>query len=161
MLTLIGRIGVSGALYRSLEFTGPGVASLDMADRFTIANMAIEAGAKNGIFPVDEKTIAYEKEHFQGTYDIVTADEDAAYVRTVTIDLSVLKPVVAFPHLPENMKVIGTFGDIRIDQVVIGSCTNGRLEDLRIAASILKGIRYIQTFGASLFLGANEYIVKP
>lgn len=101
MLTLIGRIGVSGALYRSLEFTGPGVASLDMADRFTIANMAIEAGAKNGIFPVDEKTIAYEKEHFQGTYDIVTADEDAAYVRTVTIDLSVLKPVVAFPHLPE------------------------------------------------------------
>ena len=139
MLTLIGRIGVSGALYRSLEFTGPGVASLDMADRFTIANMAIEAGAKNGIFPVDEKTIAYEKEHFQGTYDIVTADEDAAYVRTVTIDLSVLKPVVAFPHLPENMKVIGTFGDIRIDQVVIGSCTNGRLEDLRIAASIFKG----------------------
>lgn len=139
MLTLLGRIGVSGALYQSLEFTGPGVASLTMADRFTIANMAIEGGAKNGIFPIDERTIAYEKEHFKGTYDVVTADEDADYVRTVSIDLSSLQPVVSFPHLPENTKVVGTFGDIPIDQVVIGSCTNGRLEDLRIAASILKG----------------------
>lgn len=139
MLTLIGMIGVDGALYKSLEFTGEGVAALDMTDRFTIANMAIEAGAKNGIFPVDEQTKAYEDGRFEGDYDIVTPDEDAVYCRTVEINLSDLKPVVAFPHLPENTKVIGTFGDIPIDQVVIGSCTNGRLEDLRIAADILKG----------------------
>lgn len=139
MLTLIGMIGVDGALYQSLEFTGEGVAALDMTDRFTIANMAIEAGAKNGIFPVDEQTIAYEKGRVPDGYDIVTADEDAHYSRTVEINLSELKPVVAFPHLPENTKVIGTFGDIKIDQVVIGSCTNGRLEDLKIAADIFKG----------------------
>ena len=139
MLTLIGMIGVDGALYKSLEFTGPGVASLDMTDRFTIANMAIEGGAKNGIFPVDEQTIAYEKGRVPDGYDVVTADDDAPYCRTVDIDLSALKPVVAFPHLPENTKVVGTFGEIKIDQVVIGSCTNGRLEDLRIAAGILRG----------------------
>ena len=139
MLTLIGMIGVDGALYKSLEFTGEGVAALTMTDRLTIANMAIEAGAKNGIFPVDEQTIAYEKGRIAYEYDVVTADEDAEYCRTVDINLSELKPVVAFPHLPGNAKVIGTFGDIAIDQVVIGSCTNGRLEDLEIAASILKG----------------------
>lgn len=139
MLTLIGMIGVDGALYKSLEFTGEGVAALTMTDRLTIANMAIEAGAKNGIFPVDEQTIAYEKGRVNYEYDVVTADEDAEYCRTVDINLSELKPVVAFPHLPGNTKVIGTFGDIAIDQVVIGSCTNGRLEDLEIAASILKG----------------------
>ena len=139
MLTLIGMIGVDGALYKSLEFTGEGVAALTMTDRLTIANMAIEAGAKNGIFPVDEQTIAYEKGRINYEYDVVTADEDAEYCRTVDINLSELKPVVAFPHLPGNTKVIGTFGDIAIDQVVIGSCTNGRLEDLEIAASILKG----------------------
>lgn len=139
MLTLIGMIGVDGALYKSLEFMGEGVASLDMTDRFTIANMAIEAGAKNGIFPVDERTIAYEKGRFSDSYDIVMADEDAYYSRTVEINLSALEPVVAFPHLPENTKVIGTFGDIKIDQVVIGSCTNGRLEDLKIAAKIFEG----------------------
>lgn len=139
MLTLIGMIGVDGALYKSLEFTGPGVASLDMTDRFTIANMAIEGGAKNGIFPVDEQTMAYEKRRFADVYEVVTADDDAKYCRTVDIDLSKLQPVVAFPHLPENTKVVGTFGDIKIDQVVIGSCTNGRLEDLRIAAEIFKG----------------------
>ena len=139
MLTLIGMIGVDGALYKSLEFTGDGVAALTMTDRLTIANMAIEAGAKNGIFPVDEQTIAYEKGRIAYEYDVVTADEDAEYCRTVDINLSELKPVVAFPHLPGNTKVIGTFGDIAIDQVVIGSCTNGRLEDLEIAASILKG----------------------
>ncbi|WP_317381976.1 3-isopropylmalate dehydratase large subunit [Megasphaera stantonii] len=139
MLTLIGMIGVDGALYKSLEFTGEGVAALTMTDRLTIANMAIEAGAKNGIFPVDEQTIAYEKGRIHYEYDVVTADEDAEYCRTVDINLSELKPVVAFPHLPGNTKVIGTFGDIAIDQVVIGSCTNGRLEDLEIAASILKG----------------------
>lgn len=139
MLTLIGMIGVDGALYKSLEFTGEGVAALTMTDRLTIANMAIEAGAKNGIFPVDEQTIDYEKGRINYKYDVVTADEDAEYCRTVDINLSELKPVVAFPHLPGNTKVIGTFGDIAIDQVVIGSCTNGRLEDLEIAASILKG----------------------
>ena len=139
MLTLIGMIGVDGALYKSLEFTGEGVAALTMTDRLTIANMAIEAGAKNGIFPVDEQTIAYEKGRINYEYDVVTADEDAEYCRTVDINLSELKPVVAFPHLPGNTKVIGTFGDIAIDQVVIGSCTNGRVEDLEIAASILKG----------------------
>lgn len=139
MLTLIGMIGVDGALYKSLEFTGEGVAALTMTDRLTIANMAIEAGAKNGMFPVDEQTIAYEKGRIAYEYDVVTADEDAEYCRTVDINLSELKPVVAFPHLPGNAKVIGTFGDIAIDQVVIGSCTNGRLEDLEIAASILKG----------------------
>ena len=139
MLTLIGMIGVDGALYKSLEFTGEGVAALTMTDRLTIANMAIEAGAKNGIFPVDEQTIAYEKGRINYEYDVVTADEDAEYCRTVDINLSELKPVVAFPHLPGNTKVVGTFGDIAIDQVVIGSCTNGRLEDLEIAASILKG----------------------
>ncbi|MCI1248586.1 MAG: 3-isopropylmalate dehydratase large subunit [Megasphaera sp.] len=139
MLTLIGIIGVDGALYQSLEFTGEGVGALDMTDRFTISNMAIEAGAKNGIFPVDDKTIAYEQGRVPAGYDIVSADEDASYCRTVEINLSDLEPVVAFPHLPGNTKVIGTFGDIKIDQVVIGSCTNGRLEDLRIAADIFKG----------------------
>ena len=137
MLTLIGMI-VDGALYQSLEFTGDGIAELSMTDRFTMANMAIEAGAKNGIFPVDEKTKAYEQGRVED-YEIVTADSDAVYKRTVTIDLTALTPVVAFPHLPGNTKAIGTFGDIPIDQVVIGSCTNGRLEDLAIAAKILEG----------------------
>lgn len=139
ILTLIGMIGVSGALYQSLEFTGPGVASLSMADRLTIANMAIEAGAKNGIFPVDERTRAYEEGRVDHPYTVYEADPDAEYARTVEIDLSSLSPVVAFPHLPENVKVIGTFGDIKIDQVVLGSCTNGRLEDLAIAARIFEG----------------------
>lgn len=138
MLTLIGMIGVDGALYQSLEFTGDGITELSMTDRFTMANMAIEAGAKNGIFPVDEKTKAYEQGRVED-YEIVTADSDAVYKRTVTIDLTALTPVVAFPHLPGNTKAIGTFGDIPIDQVVIGSCTNGRLEDLAIAAKILEG----------------------
>ena len=139
ILTLIGMIGVSGALYQSLEFTGPGVASLSMADRLTIANMAIEAGAKNGIFPVDERTRAYEEGRVDHPYTVYEADPDAEYARTVELDLSSLSPVVAFPHLPENVKVIGTFGDIKIDQVVLGSCTNGRLEDLAIAARIFEG----------------------
>ncbi len=139
MLTLIGMIGVDGALYQSLEFTGDGISSLSMADRFTISNMAIEAGAKNGIFPVDEKTIEYITGRFNQPYSMISADADAAYSRTVDIDLSALAPVVAFPHLPENTKVVGTFGDIKIDQVVIGSCTNGRFEDLAIAAAIMKG----------------------
>lgn len=139
MLTLIGMIGVDGALYQSLEFMGSGIAELSMTDRFTIANMAIEAGAKNGIFPVDDQTMQYIKNRVTKPYDIVTADDDASYRRVVSINLEELKPVVAFPHLPENTKVVGTFGDIKIDQVVIGSCTNGRIEDLKIAASIMQG----------------------
>ena len=139
MLTLIGMIGVDGALYKSLEFTGTGIDSLTMTDRLTIANMAIEAGAKNGIFPVDEVTKGYLHERFTKPYMIYKADDDAEYEETITINLSALKPVVAFPHLPENTREVGTFGIIPIDQVIIGSCTNGRLEDLAIAAQIMEG----------------------
>ncbi|MST80776.1 3-isopropylmalate dehydratase large subunit [Bilifractor porci] len=139
ILHLIGEIGVDGALYKSLEFTGDGVASLSMDDRLTIANMAIEAGGKNGIFPVDEKTVSYLKEHSSRPYQVFEADADASYEKTVTIDLSELKPTVSFPHLPENTKTIDEVGEIPIDQVVIGSCTNGRIQDLREAAEILKG----------------------
>ncbi|MCI6794467.1 MAG: 3-isopropylmalate dehydratase large subunit [Lachnospiraceae bacterium] len=139
ILHLIGEIGVDGALYKSLEFTGDGVANLSMDDRLTIANMAIEAGGKNGIFPVDEKTVSYLKEHSSRPYQVFEADADASYERTVIIDLSALKPTVSFPHLPENTKTIDEVGDIPIDQVVIGSCTNGRIQDLREAADILKG----------------------
>lgn len=140
MLTLIGMIGVDGALYKALEFAGDGISELSMTDRLTIANMAIEAGAKNGIFPVDEKTLEYIKNRVTKPYEIVSADEDATYCQTVEINLSELKPVVAFPHLPENTHTVESIKEpIKIDQVVIGSCTNGRLEDLKIAASILKG----------------------
>ena len=140
MLTLIGMIGVDGALYKALEFAGEGVKELNMTDRLTIANMAIEAGAKNGIFPVDDETLNYIKDRVTKPYEIVEADSDATYCQTVEIDLSELKPVVAFPHLPENTHSVESIKEpITIDQVVIGSCTNGRLEDLAIAASILKG----------------------
>lgn len=139
ILHIIGMIGVDGALYQSMEFTGEGVKNLSMDDRFTIANMAIEAGGKNGIFPVDEKTIEYLKEHAPGKeYEVFEADPDAEYVREIQIDLSKLKPTVSFPHLPENAKTFDEIGDISIDQVVIGSCTNGRISDLRMAAAILK-----------------------
>ena len=139
ILHIIGMIGVDGALYRSMEFAGDGVASLSMDDRFSIANMAIEAGAKNGIFPVDDQTIAYMKEHSKKEYKIFEADEDAEYDEVIKIDLSTLKPTVAFPHLPENTKTVDEAGEVAIDQVVIGSCTNGRISDLREAASVLKG----------------------
>ena len=140
MLTLIGMIGVDGALYKALEFAGEGVKELNMTDRLTIANMAIEAGAKNGIFPVDDETLNYIKDRVTKPYEIVEADSDATYCQTVEINLSELKPVVAFPHLPENTHNVESIKEpITIDQVVIGSCTNGRLEDLAIAASILKG----------------------
>ena len=140
ILHIIGRIGVDGALYKSMEFVGEGVKSLSMDDRFTIANMAIEAGGKNGIFPVDEKAEAYMKEHSSRSYKIYEADPDAVYDEEYTIDLSQLKPTIAFPHLPENTKTIDEITeDIKIDQVVIGSCTNGRMEDLRTAAAVLKG----------------------
>ncbi len=139
ILHLIGEIGVDGALYKSLEFVGEGVAELSMDDRLTIANMAIEAGGKNGIFPVDEKTVAYMKEHSSREYTVFEADDDAEYDQIVTIDLSTLKSTVSFPHLPENTRTIDHVGDIKVDQSVIGSCTNGRIEDLRTAAEILKG----------------------
>lgn len=140
ILHIIGKIGVDGALYRSMEFVGEGLASLSMDDRFTIANMAIEAGAKNGIFPVDEQTIEYVKEHAPNKeYTVFEPDSDAEYVKTIDIDLSSIKPTVAFPHLPENTKTVAEAGNIKIDQVVIGSCTNGRISDLRAAAKVLKG----------------------
>ena len=139
ILTLIGEIGVDGALYQSLEFGGEGVAELSMTDRFTIANMAIEAGGKNGIFPFDARTKEYVEGRVKKPYEPVASDPDAKYARTVTIDLSALKPVVAFPHLPGNTKPVDDIGEIAIQQVVIGSCTNGRLEDLAIAAGIFRG----------------------
>ena len=139
ILHLIGEIGVDGALYQSLEFTGDGVASLEMDDRFTICNMAIEAGAKNGIFPVDDKTLAYLKGRMDRDFTAFRADEDAVYSKEVVIDLSALRPTVAFPHLPSNTKTVDEAAGTPIQQVVIGSCTNGRLKDLQEAAAILKG----------------------
>ena len=139
ILHLIGLIGVDGALYKSLEFTGEGVAELSMDDRFTIANMAIEAGGKNGIFPVDEKTVAYLEGRFKRPYTVYEADPDAEYEREVVIDLNALKPTVSLPHLPSNTRTLDEVAGMPIDQVVIGSCTNGRISDLRIAAQILRG----------------------
>ena len=139
ILHLIGLIGVDGALYRSLEFTGEGVKDLTIDDRLCIANMAIEAGAKNGIFPVDETTMAYVKGRFKREPVVFAADPDAAYDEEVVIDLASLRPTVAFPHLPENTKTVDESGEVKIDQVVIGSCTNGRLEDLQVAADIMRG----------------------
>ena len=142
ILHIIGRIGVDGALYKSMEFTGEGVKELSMADRFTICNMAIEAGAKNGIFPVDEAAVEYLDKHAKRDYKIYEADSDAEYEEVVDVDLSAIRPTVAFPHLPGNAKTVDeieAMDKIYIDQVVIGSCTNGRMEDLRKAAAILKG----------------------
>lgn len=142
ILHIIGRIGVDGALYKSMEFTGEGVKELSMADRFTVCNMAIEAGAKNGIFPVDEAAIEYLDKHAKREYKIYEADSDAEYEEVVDVDLSAIRPTVAFPHLPGNAKTVDeieAMDKIYIDQVVIGSCTNGRMEDLRKAAAILKG----------------------
>ena len=139
ILHIIGMIGVDGALYKSMEFTGEGVKNLTMDDRFTICNMAIEAGGKNGIFPVDEQTVAYLKEHSKRDFKVYEADPDAEYDATYVIDLSELKPTVSFPHLPSNTRTIDNVGDVKIDQSVIGSCTNGRIDDMRVAAEILKG----------------------
>jgi 3-isopropylmalate/(R)-2-methylmalate dehydratase large subunit len=138
ILHIIGMIGVDGALYKSMEFVGEGIKNLSMDDRFTIANMAIEAGGKNGIFPVDDLAIAYMKEHAPGKeFTVYEADPDAEYDEEYTIDLSTLKSTVSFPHLPENTHTFDEIDDIKIDQVVIGSCTNGRIDDLRIAAEVL------------------------
>ena len=139
ILTIIGMIGVDGALYKSMEFTGPGVASLSMDDRLCICNMAIEAGAKNGIFPVDDRTLEYLKGRSEREPVIYTADEDAPYEKTIEVDLSKIKPTVACPHLPENTRPAKELENIRIDQVVIGSCTNGRMEDMEAAYRILNG----------------------
>ena len=139
ILHIIGLIGVDGALYKSMEFVGDGLKYLSIDDRFTMANMAIEAGGKNGIFPVDEKTEEYLKEHAQREWKKFEADEDAEYEKVIEIDLSTLSPTVSFPHLPDNTRTIDNTGDVKVDQVVIGSCTNGRISDLRIARDILKG----------------------
>lgn len=139
ILSIIGMIGVDGALYKSMEFTGEGVASLSMDDRLCICNMAIEAGAKNGIFPVDEKTVAYMEGRCERQPMVYAADPDAEYEKTYTIDLRTITPTVACPHLPENTKPAATLGDIKIDQVVIGSCTNGRMEDMETAYRYLNG----------------------
>ncbi|MBP5493282.1 MAG: 3-isopropylmalate dehydratase large subunit [Clostridiales bacterium] len=159
ILHLIGRIGVDGALYRSLEFCGSGIRCLSMADRLTICNMAIECGAKNGIFPVDETTVEYLKARIPG-YDEdtswLTPDEDASYEQTITIDLSTLSPMVAFPHLPSNVHELGSFDTIRIDQVVIGSCTNGRLEDMQKAAAVLKGRKVADGIRAIILPGSQR-----
>ena len=139
ILHIIGMIGVDGALYKSMEFVGEGINPLSMDDRFTICNMAIEAGGKNGIFPVDELAVEYMKEHSKRAFTVYEADEDAEYDETYVIDLSQLKPTVSFPHLPSNTRTIDQVGDVKVDQAVIGSCTNGRIEDMRIAAKVLKG----------------------
>ena len=139
ILTIIGMIGVDGALYKSMEFTGPGVASLSMDDRLCICNMAIEAGAKNGIFPVDEKTVAYMEGRCERAPKVYTADADTEYEAVYEIDLSRIVPTVACPHLPENTKPAADLADTKIDQVVIGSCTNGRMEDMEAAYQTLKG----------------------
>ncbi len=160
ILHIIGRIGVDGALYRSMEFVGDGVASLSMDDRLTICNMAIEAGAKNGIFEVDDVTRAYVKERVQHEYREYRADADAVYEQTYTIDLSTIKPTVAFPHLPENTKTVDEITEpIAIDQVVIGSCTNGRISDMEAAARILKG-KHIAKGVRCIIIPATQSIYK-
>ena len=138
ILHIIGMIGVDGALYKSMEFTGDGLKNLSMDDRLCMANMAIEAGGKNGIFDVDDRTVEYIKQHSDKPYKIYKADADAEYEKIYDIDLGKIRPTVAFPHLPDNTRTIDEVGDVKIDQVVIGSCTNGRIEDLRAAAAILK-----------------------
>ena len=151
ILHIIGLIGVDGALYKSMEFVGEGLQHLSMDDRFTMANMAIEAGGKNGIFPVDQLTLDYVKEHSTKEPVVYEADVDAVYDRTYEIDLSSLSPTVSFPHLPDNTRKIEEVGDVKIDQVVIGSCTNGRIEDLRVVAAILKGKRVAKGMRVIIF----------
>ncbi|NMM63721.1 3-isopropylmalate dehydratase large subunit [Clostridium sp. P21] len=160
ILHIIGMIGVDGALYKSMEYTGEGLKNLSMDDRFTMANMAIEAGAKNGIFEVDDKTIEYVKEHSNREYTVYTADEDAEYSRVIEIDLSSIRPTVAFPHLPENTRTIDEVGEVFIDQVVIGSCTNGRIEDLRAAAKVFKGNKVNKRVRAIIFPATQKIYLE-
>ncbi len=159
ILHIIGEIGVDGALYKSMEFNGPGIKSLSMDDRFCISNMVIEAGAKNGIFPVDEITEGYIKDRIKRPYIKYEADPDAVYEKIINIDLSRIRPKVAFPHLPENTKSIEDVEDIEIDQVVIGSCTNGRLSDMAIAAEILKGKR-VHPRVRAIIIPATQQVYK-
>lgn len=156
MIYTIGKLGVDGARYQALEFTGEVVRQLSMADRFTMANMAVEAGGKNGIFAADDKTIAYAKEAGVRSYKIYDSDRDAEYARVLEIDVSRIEPQVAFPHLPENARPISQVGDIAIDQVVIGSCTNGRIEDLRVAATILKNRKVNKRVRAIVIPGTQK-----
>ena len=156
ILHIIGMIGVDGALYKSMEFAGDGLQYLTMDDRFTIANMAIEAGGKNGIFPVDDKTIEYVKEHSNKEWTKFEADEDAEYDAVYEIDLSKLRPTIAFPHLPENTKTVDEAKGLEMDQVVIGSCTNGRISDMRIAAQVLKGKKINPNIRAIILPGTHK-----
>lgn len=160
ILHLIGTIGVDGALYQSLEFCGEGVLELSMDDRLCIANMAIEAGAKNGIFPVDEVTLAYGEGRFRRAPVVFAADADASYERTIDIDLSRLRPTVSFPHLPENTKTIDEAAGVRVDQAVIGSCTNGRISDLRAAAELLKGRKVAQGVRCIIIPGTQQIYLQ-
>ncbi len=160
ILYIIGKIGVDGALYKAMEFTGEGIKNLSMDDRFTISNMAIEAGAKNGIFPVDEKTIEYVKEYSTKEYKIYTADENAIYDEKYTIDLSTIRPTVSFPHSPDNTRTIDEVGNINIDQVVIGSCTNGRINDLRTAAHMLKDNKVKKGVRTIIFPGTQKIYLQ-
>ena len=159
ILHIIGQIGVDGALYKSMEFTGPGVASLSMEDRLCICNMAIEAGGKNGIFPVDDITKEYMKDRVSRPYTVYEADADAEYEQTYEINLSEIRPTVSFPHLPENTRTIDEVGDIPIDQVVIGSCTNGSLSDMKAAAEILKG-RHVAKGVRAIIIPATQQVYK-
>ena len=160
ILHIIGKIGVDGALYRSMEFSGEGVAALSIYDRLTISNMAIEAGAKNGIFPVDEQTLAYVKEHSDRQPVVYEADADAEYDEVYDIDLSTVKSTVAFPHLPENTRTIDEVGEVKIDQVVIGSCTNGHYKDIEEAAMILKGKRIADHVRAIIIPATQDIYLK-
>ena len=160
ILHIIGMIGVDGALYKSMEFTGEGVSALTIFDRLTIANMAIEAGAKNGIFPVDEETIGYVKERSDREIRAYEADEDAVYDEVYEIDLSTIKSTVAFPHLPENTRTIDEVGDVKIDQVVIGSCTNGHYKDLAEAAEIIKGKKVARNVRAIIIPATQDIYLK-
>ncbi len=159
ILHIIGKIGVDGALYRSMEFTGEGLASLSMDDRLCMANMAIEAGGKNGIFEVDDKTRSYIREHGDREFTVYQADPDAVYAAEYEIDLSQLKPTVSFPHLPSNTRTVDEAGEVAIDQVVIGSCTNGRLSDMETAAEILKG-RHVAKGVRAIVIPATQAVYK-
>lgn len=160
ILHIIGKIGVDGALYKSMEFVGEGVHTLSMDARFTMANMAIEAGGKNGIFIVDEKTIAYAKEHSSKDITVYEPDDDAVYDEVYKIDLSTIRPTVAFPHLPDNTRTIDEVGKIKIDQVVIGSCTNGRMEDIRVTAEILRGKKVAKGVRVLIFPGTQKIYLQ-
>ena len=163
ILHIIGMIGVDGALYKSMEYTGDGLEHMSMDDRLCIANMAIEAGGKNGIFPVDDKTRAYVKDHASRPGVEYSADPDAEYEKSYTIDLSALRPTVSFPHLPDNTRTIDDVGEVKLDQVVIGSCTNGRIEDLRIAAGILagrKGVKVAKGLRVIILPGTQDIVLQ-